>query len=59
MARFLAAVLSVAALASFSPADDCALTLELVDAATGAPLWGVVSVDGHPLPELQARGLGF
>ena len=59
MPRGLVVILLAAAGLSFSPAEDCALTLELVDAATGAPLWGIVSVDGHPLPELQARGLGI
>ncbi|HEX7897886.1 MAG TPA: CehA/McbA family metallohydrolase [Planctomycetota bacterium] len=58
MRTFIAALLIGAAGLSFGPADDCALTLELVDAKTGEPLWGVVSIDGRPLPELQARGLG-
>jgi hypothetical protein len=44
-------------------ADKCALLVELVDAATGQPLPGVVSVRDEagkriPLPELLPRGIG-
>jgi hypothetical protein len=63
MARFLAAVLIAAAGLSFCPADDVALTIELVDEA-GKPLWGVAAVVGPQgkaleLPSLQARGMGL
>jgi hypothetical protein len=59
------AALPLALLAlSFHPQERCALTIELVDASTGAPLWGIVRVEtakGEPvrLEGLLSRGLGI
>jgi hypothetical protein len=49
---------------SFHPQERCALTVELVDAATGAPLWGMLRAETSkgetvPLAGLLPRGLGI